>query len=258
MRYTYRTNAQVYKGEIGPLMSLMTWPQTDNAKDFLTAAGTRRRLLAGILSASTEVDDPYFNVAKNQINSKDNRIIANVGITLTPVSWGNLKTNIGTDAYTNSNLLLRNPESVVGAAYNGLLDLADVIQRNTNAQTLLNFNSHQLTNSISISGLLGNSIADYRATTDAATGRDFLDPNFISMNNTNLRTSQTTIEQRRLVGAFGQVSFNVKDYLYFNATGRNDWTSTIPKGRNSIFYPSFSTSFIYSDAFPVIRRFMTG
>jgi len=256
MAYTYANNNQVYKGEIGPLMGLMVWPQTDDAKNFLTASGTRRRLTT--ISAQTEVDNPYFNVAKNQINSKNNRIIANVGITLTPVSWGNLKTNIGTDAYTNSNLILRNPESVVGAAYNGLLDLADLIQRNTNVQTLLNFNSRQLTNSISVSGLLGNSIADYKATTDAATGRDFLDPNFVSMNNTNLRTSQTTIEQRRLIGAFGQASIDFRNYLYLNVTGRNDWTSTIPKGRNSFFYPSFSASFIFSDAFPSIQRFMTG
>jgi len=258
MAYTSATNNQVYKGEIGPLMGLMTWPQTDDAKNFLTAAGTRRRVTGTLLSAATEVDNPYFNVAKNQINSKNNRIIANVGITLTPVSWGNLKTNIGTDAYTNSNLILRNPESVVGAQFNGLLDLADLIQKNTNVQTLLNFNSHQLTNSLSISGLLGNSISDYKATTDAATGRDFLDPNFVSINNTNLRTSKTTIEQRRLIGAFAQASINFKDYLYLNATGRNDWTSTIPKGRNSFFYPSFSSSFVFSDAFPSVSRFMTG
>jgi len=266
MAYTYDNNDQIYKGEIGPLMGLMTWPQTDDATNYLTPAGTRRRLvsigssLPGVtnLAAGTEVDNPYFNVYKNQINAKTNRIIANVGLTLTPVSWASLKSNIGTDAYTNTNLLLRNPESVVGANFNGLLDLADLVQKNTNVQTLLNFNSHPLTNSLSISGLLGNSISDYKATTDAATGRDFLDPNFVSMNNTNTRTSQTTIEQRRLVGAFGQMTLNWKDYLFFNATGRNDWTSTIPKGRNSFFYPSFSSSFIFSDAFPGIRRFMTG
>ncbi|MFL5510739.1 MAG: TonB-dependent receptor domain-containing protein, partial [Gemmatimonadaceae bacterium] len=257
MGYTYSTNNQVYKGEIGPLMGLMTWPQTDDASVYLTPAGSRRRLVAG-LGAGTEVDNPYFSVNKNQINSKNNRIIANVGLTLTPMSWGNLKSNIGTDAYTNSNLLLRNPESVVGANFNGLLDLADLIQRNTSVQTLLNFNEHQLTNSLGISGLIGNSVSDFKATTDAATGRDFLDPNFVSLNNTNTRTGKTTIEQRRLVGAFAQAAFNFRNYLYFTATGRNDWTSTIPKGRNSFFYPSFSSSFIFSDAFPSVSRFMTG
>ena len=135
MTYTYDNNDQVFKGDAGPLIGLMIWPQTDNAKNYLTLSGLRRQLTS--LQPNFEPDNPYFNVNKNTINSKNNRIIANVGITLTPVSWGNLKTNIGTDNYTNSNLVLRNPESVVGAAYNGLLDLADLIQRNFSAQTLL-------------------------------------------------------------------------------------------------------------------------
>src|ERR1700687_268084 len=256
MAYTYNNNDQVYKGDIGPLIGLLLWPQNDNAKDYLTPAGVRRRLTT--LAASTEVDNPYFNIAKNKVNAKNNRIIANVGLTITPFSWGNLKTNIGTDSYTNTNLVLRNPESAVGNPFNGMLEQADLISRNINTQTLLNFNPHALTRNLSISGLLGNAIADNRATTDALKGQDFLDPNFVSINNTNQRTSKTTIEQRRLIGAFGQVAIDYKDYLYITATGRNDWTSTIPKGANSFFYPSISSSFIFSDAFPGISRFMTG
>jgi len=256
MAYTYADNDQVYKGDIGPLIGLLLWPQTDNAKDYLTPSGVRRRLT--ILAGSAEVDNPYFNIEKNRINSKNNRILANVGLTLTPFSWGNLKTNIGTDSYTNQNLIVRNPESAAGASLNGVLDLADLIQRNINVQTLLNLNSHALTSRLSVSGLLGNAISDSRATTDAAVGRDFLDPNFVSINNTNLRSGRTTLEQRRLVGAFGQAVFDYNRYLYLTVTGRNDWTSTIPKGRNSFFYPGVSSSFIFSDAFPAIGRHMTG
>ncbi|HMI49770.1 MAG TPA: TonB-dependent receptor, partial [Gemmatimonadaceae bacterium] len=256
MAYTYDNNNQVYKGDNSPLIGALIWPQDDDAKNFLTLAGTRRRLTSPLLS--TELDNPYFNIAKNQVNSKNNRIIANVGLTITPFSWGNLRTNIGTDSYTNQNLVLRNPESAVGIPFNGMLEQADVITRNINVQTLFNINSHQLTNSLSISGLLGNAISDARATTDALKGQDFLDPNFVSINNTNQRTSKTTLEQRRLVGAFAQAVLNYKDYLYLTGTGRNDWTSTIPTGANSFFYPSVSSSFVFSDAFPGIGRHMTG
>jgi TonB-linked SusC/RagA family outer membrane protein len=256
MAYTYDNNNQVYKGDIGPLIGALVWPQNDDAKNFLTLAGTRRQLT--ILSPSLEQDNPYFNIAKNKINAKTNRIIANVGLTLTPFSWGNLKTIIGADNYTNQNLLLRNPESQVGNAFNGMLELADLITRNINVQTLLNVNSRQLGKNFSISGLLGNAISDYRTGTDALKGQDFLDPNFVSINNTNLRTSKTTLEQRRLIGAFAQAQLDFKDYLYITATGRNDWTSTIPKGANSFFYPGVNSSFIFSDAFPGIRRLMTG
>src|SRR5213083_1325042 len=82
MVYSYANNDQVYKGDIGPLMGLMLWPQNDNAKVYLTPAGTRRRLTS--LAASAELDNPYFNVNKNAINSKNNRIMANVGFVLTP------------------------------------------------------------------------------------------------------------------------------------------------------------------------------
>jgi hypothetical protein len=43
------------------------------------------------------------------------------------------------------------------------------------------------------------------------------------------------------------IKFSFKDYLYFNTTGRNDWSSTLAKGNNSFFYPSFNLSLIFSD-----------
>jgi len=256
MMYTYANNDQVYKGDIGPLMGLMLWPQTDDAKDYLTPAGTRRRLTA--LAASAELDNPYFNVAKNKINSKTNRLIANVGFLVTPFSWGNIKSNLGTDTYTNQNLLLRNPESVTGNASNGILDQADVITRNLNALTVLNVYNHPLTSSFSISGLVGHQLSDLKTTSDAQTGIGFLDPNFVSMNNTSTRSTLTTIEQRRLISLFGQAVLDYRDFWYLTVTGRNDWTSTIPRPRNSFFYPSISSSFIFSEAFPGVRRFVTG
>jgi len=256
MIYTYANNNQVYKGDIGPLMGLMLWPQNDDAKDYLTPSGLRRRLTS--LAASAELDNPYYNVAKNAINARTNRLLANVGFIITPFSWGNIKTNLGTDAYTTQNLLVRDPQSALGFASNGLLDQADVITRNLNALTVLNVNPHALTSSISISGLVGHQVSDNKSTTDAQTGINFLDPNFVSMNNTSNRSTLTTIEQRRLVSLFGQAVFNYKDFWYLSFTGRNDWTSTIPRPRNSFFYPSVSTSFIFSDAFPGLRRFVTG
>ena len=256
MGYTYSDNDQAYKGVSGPLIGLLVWPQTDNASDFLTPAGTRRRLTN--LSAASEVDNPYFSVAKNQINAKGNHIIANLGLVITPFSWGNLRTNIGTDSYTFQNLLLRHPESALGNQYGGVIDVANDITRNINAQTLLNINSHALTKDISISGLVGNAISDNKSHADALKGQDFLDPNFVSVNNTLLRANRTTVAQRRLVSLFGSSTVDFRSLLYVTVTGRNDWTSTIPQERNSFFYPSISSSFIFSDAIPGLNEFMSG
>ena len=42
-------------------------------------------------------------------------------------------------------------------------------------------------------------------------GQDFLDPNFVSVNNTNLRQNRSTIAQRRLLSAFGQATLGFKE-----------------------------------------------
>ncbi|MBM3956589.1 MAG: SusC/RagA family TonB-linked outer membrane protein, partial [Gemmatimonadetes bacterium] len=256
LQYSTDANDQPFKGAAGPLIGLLVWPDTVDAKDYLTPAGTRRRLTT--LSLGSEVDNPYFSINKNVNTSRTNRINVNVGLTLAPYSWGYLKTNIGVDNYSSKFQLVRHPESSAGFSYNGVLDETDDLTRNINTQTILNLNRRPITEDIGISGFVGHQLSDRKASYTSIAGQDFLDPNFVSVNNTASRATLTTIQQRRLVSAFAQAVVDFRYYLYLTLTGRNDWTSTIPKGANSFFYPSVSGSFVFSDAFPGIGRFMTG
>jgi TonB-linked SusC/RagA family outer membrane protein len=255
MQYTNSANDKVYKGDGGPFIGLMVWPQTDNASDYLSPAGVRRRITA--LSVTGEIDNPYFSVNKNPQTERTNRINSNASLTFTPFAWGSVSTRLGADAYTQQNLLLRHPESAAGFLNNGIIDQADDITRIINSQTLLNVYSRPVYRGLSVSGTVGNAVQDSKSTVDAAVGRDFLDPNFISVNNANLRSSRQSIAQRRLVSAFASATADWNNYLYVTVTGRNDWTSTIPTPRNSFFYPGVNTSLILTDAVPALKRFMT-
>lgn len=257
MLYVQSSNDQPEKGGNGPLLGLLLWPQTDNASDFLSPAGTRRRITA--LSANAEVDNPYFSVSRNRIGSRTNRIFPNMGLTVTPFSWGSIKTNIGVDNYTNSNQILRHPESAVGFTNNGIMDNAVDVTRNINTQTIFNINRQKIGRGFTVSGLVGHALSDSKSEVNAESGRNFLDPNFVSINNTDIATrfARTTIAQRRLVSAFGQAQLGYNNWAFVTVTGRNDWTSTIPIERNSFFYPSVQSSVILSDAVPAIGKFMT-
>ncbi|WP_026462426.1 SusC/RagA family TonB-linked outer membrane protein [Adhaeribacter aquaticus] len=48
---------------------------------------------------------------------------------------------------------------------------------------------------------------------------------------------------------FGSAEVDYKGYLYLTGTFRNDWFSVLNPERNSILYPSISTSFVFTDAF---------
>ena len=52
---------------------------------------------------------------------------------------------------------------------------------------------------------------------------------------------------RRLYAVYTNLIFRYSDYLYLTLTGRNDWSSTLPQGNNSYFYPSASLSAVVSD-----------
>ncbi|MGB4775421.1 MAG: SusC/RagA family TonB-linked outer membrane protein [Daejeonella sp.] len=245
LAYTYSKNNQPAKGANGPLIGLLAWPQTDDAKNYLTLIGTRRQITTG--TASGEVDNPYFSVNKNLITAKTNRLISNLGLTLTPVKWGSIKSNIGIDTDTNQNLEIRHPESASGFTLKGILDLANDVVRNINIQTLFNLNAQSITKDLTINATLGNAIQDLKSNIDATYGENFLDPNFVSVNNTYVRNARSTISQRRLVSFFGSATLAYKDFFYLTGTGRNDLTSTIPQDRYSFFYPSVSSSFVFTE-----------
>jgi TonB-linked SusC/RagA family outer membrane protein len=256
LQYSTDFNHQPFKGAGGPLLGLLAWPDTIDARDWLTEAGQRKRITT--LLQSAEVDNPYFSTDRNFTESRTNRINVNVGLTLTPVSWGNIKTNIGVDNYSMRSSVLRDPESSFGFTSGGILDQSNDVTRNIATQTLLNFNRRRITEDVGVSVLLGNAISDRRSDVAGATGSGFLDPTFVSMNNTENRSAINLLSQRRSVSAFGQAEFDYRDYLYLTVTGRNDWTSTIPKVRNSFFYPSVRGSFVFSDAFPSVGKHMIG
>jgi TonB-linked SusC/RagA family outer membrane protein len=256
IQFSTDNNDQPWKGAGGPLLGLLSWPDTIDAKDWLTPEGTRRRITT--LSSAAEQDNPYFSVHRNRNSGRTNRVNLNVGLTLLPVTWGNLKTNIGVDSYNSVYEVIRHPESALGFNAGGVLDQSSDATRNISTQTILNINPIRLAERIGVTFLLGHSIFDGKSDVRAGQGTRFLDPNFPSINNTTNRSSRTIITQRRLVSGFGQATFDYNDYLFLTVTGRNDWTSTIPKGANSFFYPSVSTSFIFTDAFPSLGRHVSG
>jgi TonB-linked SusC/RagA family outer membrane protein len=56
--------------------------------------------------------------------------------------------------------------------------------------------------------------------------------------------------KRRLIGAFGDLTLGYRDMLFLNATARNDWSSTLPMGNNSYFYPGITLSWIFTELLP--------
>ncbi|MBQ4483538.1 MAG: SusC/RagA family TonB-linked outer membrane protein [Prevotella sp.] len=55
---------------------------------------------------------------------------------------------------------------------------------------------------------------------------------------------------RRLMGVYGQAEFAWRDMVYLTLTARNDWSSTLPSGNRSFFYPGVTASWLFSEILP--------
>lgn len=65
------------------------------------------------------------------------------------------------------------------------------------------------------------------------------------------QTSQIPSESwydKELNSVYSFLNLSYKNYLYLDITARNDWSSTLPKTQWSYFFPSFSASYIFTDA----------
>ncbi len=63
-------------------------------------------------------------------------------------------------------------------------------------------------------------------------------------------TLTETQTKRRMIGLFGDVTLGWDDQIYLGLTARNDWSSTLPVGNNSYFYPGSTLSWIFTKLIP--------
>lgn len=68
-------------------------------------------------------------------------------------------------------------------------------------------------------------------------------------NSAEIPTVDQYLSLRRLMGVYGQAELAWKNMLYLTMTARNDWSSTLPKGNRSFFYPGTTISWIFSELF---------
>ena len=75
-------------------------------------------------------------------------------------------------------------------------------------------------------------------------------PNVYQISNSLDQAVADPLRTQRAINSFygsGQLSYEEK--IFLDLTGRNDWSSTLPYGHNSFFYPSISTSFLLDKLF---------
>jgi TonB-linked SusC/RagA family outer membrane protein len=197
--------------------------------------------------------NPYYVV--NELKNRDaqDRIIGLVSATLKLTEWLSLMGRAGTDYYTQTlerkwPVGAKGSDNLNGRVFNNFSTVKDL-----NADVILTA-SKDISASFALNASVGASILHQDRNSQTLDGRKFKAAGVFDVSNcTDIRPS-TWLSKKQMQSVYftGQLSF--KNYLFLDVTGRNDWSSALGVDNFSFFYPSVSTSFVFTDALKFISR----
>lgn len=128
------------------------------------------------------------------------------------------------------------------ASYNGMRFYNDLIA---------NYN-HQLSRNFGMNVMAGHNLTFQRDETLAGiidpNNGGLVIPNYYNLeNNAGPVNGYNNTVNRRTVGTFGSLAFNYQRELFLEMAGRNDWSSTLYRRRQSYFFPSANAAWIFTE-----------
>lgn len=197
------------------------------------------------------LNHPIFVAENHNLTNDRDRFIGNLGISYTPTDWFTAEYRFGNDLYQDAReevipgpLGVREDENAISSQ--GLLDREKITNREVTS-TLRLTASRSLTEGLDAELSVGNDVFDSSFDRVSVTGENFGTPRFFDLSNTSNVSTSEGQRERRVVGVYGDLSLDYEDYLFLTITGRNDWSSTLPEGNRSFFYPSASLGFVFTD-----------
>lgn len=244
---TLTTSGLYGGGGNGAMGAVYSWPQTFNMKHYINPDGTQYRKFAGTVALEDDINNPYWIINEDDLTSKTNRFTGGVNGNFAVADWWDITAKIGYDQYTTNDYTYIAPGSAVSPMYQSGRLSKDLLAY-TYITTTVMTNFHKTFGDFDTHLMLGSTTENTTTEGQNHWGYNFVTAGTVSFNNiapeNKFFTDGTT--RKRLVGAYGEFGISYKDLIYLTATGRNDWSSTLPTSNRSYFYPSLSGSFVFT------------
>ncbi len=225
--------------------SLLGYPVNVDINDYLNDDGSQK-----MIYPDQTYDNPYWSIANSPNTNKVHRLLGIISLSYDFLNDFNISYKLGTDYYNDFSKRITGDGSFIENREDGYISQFQNEHRRTTSNFLLSYDK-DITEDFNFSALVGNTVEDLRIHSIYNYGRGFQAPGIYSIGNV-LQSNQSISElitRKRTVGVFGELKFSWKDALFLNATGRNDWSSTLPANKRSFFYPSVGASAIITDLF---------
>ena len=211
------------------------------------------------------ITNPYWALENNFDENNSRQINGKVQVDINPISKLTLTYRMGFD-YTDYNRKIGFPQINLDDALinddmgyppssmnqNGYVTRSFGSLYETNHDFLANYTDRFFDNMLDLTVIAGVNINERgNSSMGGTTSTLTFDTGFWDLSNgANRDALSESASMRRLTGAFADVTVGWNDEVYLDVTARNDWSSTLPIGSNSYFYPGATLSWIFSNRLP--------
>jgi TonB-linked SusC/RagA family outer membrane protein len=223
--------------------NLSYWSPRWDVKDYIKPDGTMK---------SYGNNNPIYGTYSNRFKDDVYRMIGNIAVTYSPLTWLDVDYRLGVDYYSD----FRRHTGPGPKGYadeipfedNGLgfVDEYRISNRLINSNLIATLKK-SWTSKFNSTLRVGTETRDLFNNSLTANGSELDVPDLLSLNNAKVRTNSQFITQYRIVSAYGDLMLGWDNFLFLDVTGRKDWTSTLEAPNNAFFYPSASLSYVFTD-----------
>jgi TonB-linked SusC/RagA family outer membrane protein len=199
-------------------------------------------------------ENPYWSINENSNNDRRNRLIGGVTATLGITKDLKFRSQIASDMNFGTGYTFTEK----GGAISKTGSYSEFTQNNQNWNTEALLMYTKKISRFSVSANLGGNIRTGKNYRTEARSTALAVHDMISISNTSVTPLASEQLDRYIVNSiFGTATFGYNDYLFVDVTGRNDWSSTLPRSNWSFFYPSASGSLVFSELFKIPKEILT-
>ncbi|SDS59442.1 SusC/RagA family TonB-linked outer membrane protein [Gramella sp. MAR_2010_147] len=222
---------------------LVYWTPNHDVEDYINPDGTMN---------TYQNTNPIYDARFSTFEDEVNRTVGNLRFTYSPLEWLDLNYLIGTDYYSDRRTeITPGPLGIDGEvplSSTGFITETRINSRDINSNFYITLKK-DWNEKLNTTLRLGNDIFERDYERVDATGENFVIPRFYDLSYASQISNSQDKRKRRLVGVYGDLMLNYAETIFLNVTARNDWTSTLPIGNNSFFYPSVNLGYVFTESF---------
>ena len=201
---------------------------------------------------SSYYSNPYWNAYYNTQSQDRHRLIGDFHLAFHLLDGLDLRLRTSTDWY-NDKRKSKVKWGTSGTPYGNYSEENYTVQEN-NTEAVLTYQK-QISQDWNVEALVGFNVRNKEYEYNYQAAPRLAVPDLYTLTNSRDQlTSSNDFYRLRQYGVYASATVNYKNWAYLSLTGRNDWSSTLPVGNNSYFYPSVTASLLLNEALGFTSR----